>query len=71
MIEAAEKVGEGEPPVEEEAGISPQADFASEASAPEVQTSSAPVPPLSSEAAADESASDEKQTNASEDHAAQ
>ena len=72
MIEAAEKVGEGEPPVEEEEPISPRADFASEASAPEVQTSSAPVPPLSSEAATtDESADDEKQTDASEDHAAQ
>src|SRR5436853_7649140 len=39
MIEVAEKVGEGEPPVEEDEGISPRADFASESSAPEVQTS--------------------------------
>lgn len=70
MIEAAEKVGEGEPPVEEEAGISPRADFASEASAPEVQTSSAPEPPRSSEAAEVESADDEKQMDASEDNAA-
>ncbi|MCA1850610.1 MAG: KH domain-containing protein, partial [Acidobacteria bacterium] len=43
MIEAAEKVDEGEPPVEEDAGLlSPRGDFASETSAPEVQTSSAP-----------------------------
>jgi N utilization substance protein A len=71
MIEAAEKVGEGEPPVEEDAGISPRADFASESSAPEVQTSSAPVPPLSSEAAGGESAHEEKHTDASKDNAAQ
>jgi len=71
MIESAEKVGEGEPPVEEDAGISPRADFASEASAPEVQTSSAPEPPSSSEAARIESASDEKQTDASENNADQ
>ncbi|HEX8844913.1 MAG TPA: transcription termination factor NusA [Pyrinomonadaceae bacterium] len=68
MIEAAEKVGEGEPPVEEDEAISPRADFASEASAPEVQTSSAPVP---QEAATVESAEDEKQMEASEDNAAQ
>jgi N utilization substance protein A len=71
MIEAAEKVGEGEPPAEEDEGISPRADFASEASAPEVQTSSAPAPASSSEAARIESADDEKQTDASEDNAAQ
>ena len=71
MIEAAEKVGEGEPPIEESEGISPRADFASEASAPEIQTSSAPVPPLSSEAATNESASEEKHTDASKDNAAQ
>jgi N utilization substance protein A len=72
MIDAAEKVGEGEPPVEEDAGeLSPRADFASEASAPEVQTSSAPAPESSSEAARVESASDEKHTDASEDHADQ
>jgi N utilization substance protein A len=71
MIEAAEKVGEGEPPVEEDEGISPRADFASESSAPEVQTSSAPVPPLSSEAAGGESAHEEKHTDASKDNAAQ
>jgi N utilization substance protein A len=71
MIEAAEKVGEGDLPVEEDAGISPRADFASEASAPEVQTSSAPEPPDSSEAARIESASDEKQPDASENNADQ
>lgn len=72
MIEAAEKVGEGEPPVEEDEGLqSPRADFASEASAPEAQTSSAPVPDSSSEAAGNESADDEKQIDASEDNAAQ
>jgi N utilization substance protein A len=71
MIEAAEKVGEGEPPVEEDEGISPRADFASESSAPEVQTSSAPEPSRSSEAATDESASEEKHTDASKDNAAQ
>ena len=71
MIEAAEKVGEGEPPIEEDAGISPRADFASEASAPEVQTSSAPEPRISSEAAQVESDDDEKQMDASEDNAAQ
>jgi hypothetical protein len=42
-IEAAGKIGEGEPPVEEEGGFSPVADFASEASAPEIQVTSAPV----------------------------
>jgi N utilization substance protein A len=70
MIEAAGKIGEGEPPVEEDAGISPRADFASEASAPEVQTSSAPEPSYS-EAATVESDDDEKQSDASEDNAAQ
>jgi N utilization substance protein A len=70
MIEAAEKVGEGEPPVEEDEGISPRADFASEASAPEVQISSAPEP-VYSEAATVESETDEKQQDASEDNAAQ
>ncbi|HEX8494468.1 MAG TPA: transcription termination factor NusA [Pyrinomonadaceae bacterium] len=67
MIEAAGRVGEGEPPVEEESGFSPQADFASEASAPEV--ASAPVPQVSEEAAPDESTEDEKQTDASRDAA--
>jgi N utilization substance protein A len=70
MIEAAGKVGEGEPPVEEETAMSPRADFASEASAPEVQTSSAPEPSYS-EAEAVESDKDEKQSDASEDNAAQ
>ena len=70
MIEAAEKVGEGEPPVEEDEGMSPRADFASEASAPEVQISSAPEP-VYSEAATVESETDEKQQDASEDNAAQ
>ncbi len=43
QIEAAGKIGEGEPPVEEEGGFSPVADFASEASAPEIQVTSAPI----------------------------
>ena len=70
MIEAADKVDEGESPVEEETVMSPRADFASEASAPEVQTTSAPEPSYS-EAATVESETDEKQTDASEDNAAQ
>ena len=69
MIEAAEKVEEGEPPVEEDEGISPRADFASEASAAEVQISSAPEP-VYSEAATVESAEEEKPENASKDDAA-
>lgn len=69
MIEAAEKVEEGEPPVEEEEAISPRASFASEASAPEVQISSAPEP-VYSEAATVESAEEEKPENASKDDAA-
>lgn len=69
MIEAAEKVGEGEPPVEDDAPFSPRSDFASEASAPEVQISSAPEP-VYSEAETVES-EDEKQQDASEDNAAQ
>jgi transcription termination/antitermination protein NusA len=70
MIEAADKVDEGESPVEEDTVMSPRADFASEASAPEVQTSSAPEPSYS-EAATVESDEDEKQEDASEDNAAQ
>jgi transcription termination/antitermination protein NusA len=70
MIEAAEKVGEGEPPIEEGEPFSPRGDFASEASAPEVQISSAPEP-VYSEAATVESETDEKQEDASEDNAAQ
>jgi N utilization substance protein A len=70
MIEAADKVDEGDSPVEEETVMSPRADFASEASAPEVQTSSAPEPSYS-EAATVKSDDDEKQTDASEDNAAQ
>jgi N utilization substance protein A len=69
MIDAADKIDEGDSPVEEESGISPRADFASEASAPEIQTSSAPEP-SHSEAATVESDEDEKQTDASEDNAA-
>lgn len=70
MIEAAGRIGEGEPPVEEESGFSPQADFASEASAPEVRETSAPVPEVSETVAApDESTADEKQTDASPDAA--
>jgi N utilization substance protein A len=60
-IEAAGRIGEGEPPVEEESPFSPRADFASEASAPEVQTSIAPEPPVDEEAAADGSVDEEKQ----------
>ncbi|HMF55549.1 MAG TPA: transcription termination factor NusA [Pyrinomonadaceae bacterium] len=67
VIEAASRVGEGEPPVEEDAGISPEADFASEASAPEVQVSSAPEP-VYSEAATVES-KEEKPVDASNDAA--
>lgn len=51
QIEAAGKIGEGEPPVEEEGGFSPVADFASEASAPEIQITSAPVAQYREEAA--------------------
>ncbi|MGB7922723.1 MAG: transcription termination factor NusA [Pyrinomonadaceae bacterium] len=69
-IEAAGRVGEGEPPVEEEVGaFSPQGDFASEASAPEVQVTSAPEPQYREEAAPVESAETEKQTDASDDAA--
>jgi N utilization substance protein A len=71
-IEAAGGVGEGEPPVEEEVGaFSPQADFASEASAPEVQTSSAPAPEYREEAAPVESDEEETPMNSSDDNAAQ
>jgi N utilization substance protein A len=70
MIEAADKVDEGESPVEEETVMSPRADFASEASAPEVQTSSAPEA-VYSETATVESDEDEKQKDASEDNAAE
>lgn len=69
MIEAAEKVEEGAPPVEEDAPLSPRADFASEASAPEVQISSAPEP-VYSEAATVESVVEEKPKDASKDDAA-
>lgn len=51
QIEAAGNIGEGEPPVEEEGGFSPVADFASEASAPEIQVTSAPVAQYREEAA--------------------
>jgi hypothetical protein len=51
QIEAAGNIGEGEPPVEEESGFSPVADFASEASAPEIQVTSAPVAQYREEAA--------------------
>ena len=73
VIEAAGRVGEGEPPIEEETDtFSPQADFASEASAPEIQVTSAPEPQYRVEAAArDESITDEKQRDASTDDAAQ
>ncbi|HEY0323505.1 MAG TPA: transcription termination factor NusA [Pyrinomonadaceae bacterium] len=72
-IEAAGRVGEGEPPVEEEMdAFSPQADFASEASAPEVQISSAPAPEYREDVAAPvESDEEEKSMNSSDDNAAQ
>jgi N utilization substance protein A len=72
-IEAAGQVGEGEPPVEEESGFSPEADFASEASAPEIQVTSAPAPQYSVEAATDKSASAdaEESADATQDDAAQ
>jgi hypothetical protein len=72
-IEAASRIGEGDAPVEEEvAAFSPQADFASEASAPEVQTSSAPAPEYQKDVAAPgESDEEENQMNSSEDNAAQ
>ncbi len=72
-IEAAGQVGEGEPPVEEESGFSPEADFASEASAPEIQVTSAPAPQYSEEAATDKSASAdaEESADATQDDAAQ
>ncbi|MEP6911781.1 MAG: transcription termination factor NusA [bacterium] len=60
-IEAAGRIGEGEPPVEEESPFSPRADFASEASAPEVQTSFAPEPTVDEKAATDGSLDEEKQ----------
>jgi transcription termination/antitermination protein NusA len=69
-IEAAAQVGEEDAPVEEEEVFSPVADFASEASAPEVQTTSAPEPQYREEAAPVESDHDEKQ-DASNDDAAQ
>lgn len=68
-IEAAGRIGEGEPPVEEEvAAFSPQGDFASEASAPEVQVTSAPEPQYREEAAPVEGQDTEKQ-DASDDAA--
>jgi N utilization substance protein A len=70
VIEAAGRIGEGEPPREEEVGeFSPEADFASEASAPEVQVTSAPEPQYREEAAPVESPEDEKQQDASDDAA--
>ena len=68
-IEAASQVGEDAPPVEEEATFSPVADFASEASAPEVQTTSAPVPQYREEAAPAESEDDDEKQDASTDAA--
>ncbi len=68
-IEAAGRVGEEEPPVEEEATFSPVADFASEASAPEVQTTSAPVPQYAEEAAPAESEDSDEKQDASTDAA--
>jgi N utilization substance protein A len=68
-IEAAGQVGEDDAPVEEEATFSPVADFASEASAPEVQTTSAPVPQYREEAAPVESDEDDEKQDASPDAA--
>jgi N utilization substance protein A len=68
-IQFEEAIEEGQLPVEEESGFSPEADFASEASAPEVQISSAPAPEYS-EAATVEGNDTEKQADASEDNAA-
>jgi N utilization substance protein A len=68
-IEAASQVGEDAPPVEEEATFSPVADFASEASAPEVQTTSAPVPQYREEAAPAESEDQDEKQDASTDAA--
>jgi N utilization substance protein A len=65
-IEAAGRVGEGERPEEETGPFSPRADFASEASAPEVDNSFTPAPSVSEEVAADGSVADEKH-DASED----
>jgi N utilization substance protein A len=65
QIEAASNIGEGEPPVEEEGGFSPVADFASEASAPEIQVTSAPVAQYREEAApTEESATAEAEESA-------
>jgi transcription termination/antitermination protein NusA len=72
-IEAAGRIGEGDAPVEEEVGaFSPQGDFASEASAPEVQTSSAPAPEYREDVAApgESDEEEEKTMNSSEDNAA-
>jgi N utilization substance protein A len=72
QIEAAGRVGEGAPPVEEDATFSPVADLGGEASAPEIQVTSAPEPQYREEAAPVGNApADEKQTDASEDDAAQ
>ena len=55
-----------ESPVEDDSPLSPEADFASEASAPETQTSSAPMPESEGEPAPVENAADsEKPTDAS------
>jgi N utilization substance protein A len=72
QIEAAGRVGEGEPPVEEDEPFSPVADLGGEASAPEIQVTSAPAPQYREEAApVGDAPADEKQTDASEDNAAQ
>jgi hypothetical protein len=71
-IEAAGRIGEGAPPVEDESPFSPVADLGGEASAPEVQVTSAPEPQYREEAVpAGDSLADEKQNDASEDDAAQ
>ncbi|HEV2914909.1 MAG TPA: transcription termination factor NusA [Pyrinomonadaceae bacterium] len=68
-IEAASQVGEDEPPVEEDTPFSPASGFASEASAPEVQTTSAPVPQYREEAVPVESDEDDAKQDASPDAA--
>jgi N utilization substance protein A len=71
-IEAAGRIGEGAPPVEEDEPFSPVADLGGEASAPEIQVTSAPEPQYREEAARSGNApADEKQADASEDNAAQ
>ncbi len=68
-LDYADRADEGESPVEEQAGISPVADFASEASAPEVQVSSAPAPQYREEARDEPNEDNDQPTDASSDAA--